>query len=69
MIKILRIKEVAEITGLSIPSIYRLAQLGQFPKSIKIGMKAVGWRESDLQQWIFDNNPHLVEGASDEMAS
>jgi len=69
MIKILRVKEVAELTGLSIPSIYRLIQLGEFPQSIKIGLKAVGWRESDLQQWIIKNNPHLGKESDDETAS
>jgi len=69
MIKILRVKEVSELTGLSIPSIYRLQNLGEFPSSVKIGLKAVGWRESDLKQWVLNNNPHLVEESDNEMAS
>ncbi|KXS31502.1 MAG: hypothetical protein AWT59_2369 [Candidatus Gallionella acididurans] len=27
-------------------------QLGLFPKSIKIGIKAVGWVQSEIEMWI-----------------
>lgn len=50
--RILRIHQVTETIGLSRASIYRLMQLGLFPKSIKIGIKAVGWVQSEIEMWI-----------------
>ena len=50
--KILRLKEVKTRTGLGRSTIYlRIAQ-GNFPKSIALGERAVGWLESDLDEWI-----------------
>ena len=50
--KILRLKDVIDKTGLSRSSIYQFMKDDQFPKSIPLGARAVGWRESDLDQWI-----------------
>lgn len=52
--RLLRIKDVMEITGISKSYIYALSQKGLFPKSIKLvkGGTAVGWLESDINQWI-----------------
>lgn len=50
--KILRLNEVKARTGLGRSTIYlRIAQ-GSFPKSIALGERAVGWLESDLDEWI-----------------
>jgi len=50
--KLLRVNEVAYMTGLSIPSIYRLRRLGQFPNSVRVGLKAVAWHESDIHDFL-----------------
>lgn len=50
--KILRLKDVINQTGLSRSSIYAFMQKGKFPLPIKLGERAVGWRESDIDQWI-----------------
>lgn len=49
---ILRIPEVKKRTGLSRSSIYLKIQQGDFPRSISLGAKAVGWLESDVQAWL-----------------
>ena len=50
--KLLRRKAVEEITGLSRSSIYAKMEKGTFPKPIKLGIKAVAWKHSDIQAWI-----------------
>ena len=50
--RILKAKEVAERTSISIPHIRRLAREGKFPKPIKIGENRSAWLESDVQEWI-----------------
>ena len=50
--KILRIVQVAEQTGLSHSSIYKQIRLGLFPRPIKLTARASGWEESAVQAWI-----------------
>lgn len=51
-VKILRIQQVAEQTGLSHSSIYKQIRLGLFPRPIKLTARASGWEESAVQAWI-----------------
>lgn len=50
--KILRPTEVVRLTGLSLSTIKRLEQRGDFPQRVKLSLKAVGWKSSDIQIWI-----------------
>ena len=50
--RIIRIKEVKTITGLSRSTIYEMMKAGNFPKPIKLGSHSVGWIESEVQDWI-----------------
>lgn len=52
MNKIKRIKDVKNIVGLSRSSIYAMMATENFPKSIPLGLRSVGWLESDIQDWI-----------------
>lgn len=56
--RILRIQEVSHLVGLSRASLYRLMRLGLFPKSIKLGLSAVGWDSADLEKWISSRKPN-----------
>lgn len=49
---ILRLPTVKARTGLSRSSIYLRIASGTFPKPISLGSRAVGWLESDIEQWI-----------------
>lgn len=42
---------VQNITGLSRSLIYEMMERGEFPRPIRIGKRAVAWRESDLAKW------------------
>ena len=50
--KIIRSKEVQELTGLSRTTIWRLERTGKFPARIALSTSNVGWRLSDIQEWI-----------------
>ena len=50
--KVLRLTKVMEITGLGRSTIYAKVAKGQFPSSIKLGDRAVGWLENDIETWI-----------------
>jgi prophage regulatory protein len=50
--RILRRQLVEAQTGLSRSKIYDLVAREQFPRPIKIGARAVGWVEADIEAWI-----------------
>jgi prophage regulatory protein len=49
---ILRLKEVKSRTGLSRSTIYLAVKNDLFPKPIKLGLRSVGWVESEINTWI-----------------
>ena len=51
-VKILRRPEVETRTGLSRSTIYAKIGSNEFPKSIRLGRRAVGWLEADVVSWI-----------------
>ncbi|MBO9432352.1 AlpA family transcriptional regulator [Sulfitobacter sp. R18_1] len=50
--KILRCRDVQEVTGLSRSTIYRMMDRNDFPKATKLGVRAIGWRQSVVADWI-----------------
>jgi prophage regulatory protein len=51
-IQILRLPQVCIVTGLRRSMIYQLEAQQAFPRRIKIGIRAVGWIESEVQAWV-----------------
>ena len=49
---ILRLPQVKIQTGLSRSAIYQRISDGNFPKQFDLGGRAVGWLESEIQNWI-----------------
>lgn len=49
---ILRLPAVKTRTGLSRSTIYLAISRGLFPKPITLGARAVGWLESDIEEWL-----------------
>jgi prophage regulatory protein len=52
--RLLRRKEVERLTGLSRPTIYRQMAAGTFPRPRRIGVQAVAWFASEIDQWKRD---------------
>ena len=50
--RIIRLPEVKARTGLSRSSIYAFMSKEDFPKSISLGARAVGWLEGDIEIWL-----------------
>lgn len=48
----LRLSDVMRRTGLSRSSIYLNIKKGHFPKNINIGVRSVGWLESEINAWM-----------------
>jgi excisionase family DNA binding protein len=52
--RLLKLSEVAELVGMSKPTVRRWADNSEhgFPAKVKVGNHAVRWRESEIRQWI-----------------
>ena len=57
MERMLRIKDVIEITAMSNSTIYELIKSNDFPRPKRIGKRAVGWLENDIQNWVETRRP------------
>ncbi len=49
---LIRIENVCAITGLSVPTIYRLMAKGIFPRPLKITASARAWKLSEITAWV-----------------
>lgn len=50
--RIIRLKEVMDLTGLARSTIYKFVSVDLFPKPISLGDRCVGWLESEVYDWI-----------------
>lgn len=50
--RIIRRPEVSRRTGLPKSSLYAYMNKGAFPRCVKLGVRAVGWYEDDVDHWI-----------------
>lgn len=50
--KVLRRPEVEARVGFKRTAIYSMTAKGEFPKPILLGKRAVGWLETDVNEWI-----------------
>jgi prophage regulatory protein len=50
--KLLSMKEVRALTGVSVDTIYRWGREGKFPRHIAIGERCSRWREDEIAAWI-----------------
>ncbi len=50
--RIIRIPEAKRLVGVSRTTLYTWMRAGQFPAAVRIGPRAVGWRESDITDWM-----------------
>ena len=50
--RILRRAEVQARTGVSRSGIYAAIKAQTFPAPVKLGVRAVGWLESEIDAWI-----------------
>ena len=50
--KFLTVKQVMDMTGLSRTTIWRLENDGEFPKRRQLGLRRIGWIESEVLDWM-----------------
>jgi prophage regulatory protein len=50
--KIIRLQAVKARCGLSRSTLYNRMAAGEFPSSVALGARSVGWVESEINAWI-----------------
>jgi prophage regulatory protein len=50
--RLIDLPEVKRCTGLSRSTIYNYIAAGLFPRSRKLGLRCVGWLETEINAWI-----------------
>lgn len=54
-LRLLRISDVINLTGLPKSTIYLKIKNKQFPTQLQIGSRSVAWLENEIQDWIISN--------------
>ena len=64
--RIIRLKEVIDSTGLARSTIYKYIGEGTFPKPVSPGDRCVGWVDSEVHDWILSRieERDLAEGTA-----
>ena len=60
--RIIRLDDVKKTTGLARSTIYKYMDAKLFPKAVPLGGKAVGWVESEVQEWVMSRIEERDEG-------
>ena len=50
--RMLKLNEVEKIAALSRSTIYLYVKRGTFPAPVKLGLRSVGWKESQVKDWM-----------------
>ncbi len=50
--RLIRVKEVQYLTGLSRATIYKFMAKRQFPQAVQLGARAIGWEMEEVESWI-----------------
>lgn len=52
--KVIRLQQVMEMTGLGRSTIYKYVSESWFTKPIPLGGRSVGWLEGEVSEWILE---------------
>lgn len=54
---LLKLPIVQELTSLPVSTLYAWVKQGRFPSPVKLGVRSVAWRLSDVQSWLDSRVP------------
>ena len=50
--EVIRRDEVLKLVPISVSGLYQKISDGQFPRPIKLGLRAVGWKKTEVLQYL-----------------
>ncbi len=57
--RLLRKSEVLRLCALSRSGLYAKIKAGEFPRPVRLGPRAVAWREKEVRDWIESRPPSV----------
>ena len=54
MLAIMKLPELVQRTKISRSAVYAMIARDEFPRPVRLGRRAVGWRVEDVEAWIAD---------------
>jgi prophage regulatory protein len=58
--RFMRMPEVSRVTGLSRSTIYNCIEDGSFPVPVRLTVRAIAWRASEIKGWMDNRTPEVV---------
>ena len=58
---ILRLPALLARVGMSQATIYRMISSGEFPRPVRVGVRATGWRSDEIDDWLASRQPTVPE--------
>lgn len=55
--RLIAVAEVATIMGVSVRTVWRLAEVGELPAPVKLSPKVTRWKLSEIEAFIRDYQP------------
>lgn len=52
MLNIMKLPELVQKTKISRAAVYAMMARDEFPRPVRLGRRAVGWRVEDVESWI-----------------
>jgi prophage regulatory protein len=65
--KIIRPNELAKLLHISTTTLWRMEKRGDLPQRIKLSTRAVGWLESDIQEWLKNRPKSCIQTQNEEV--
>ena len=59
--RLLNVREVTELIGVSKSTLHRMVSANRFPRPIRVGLRAVRWRLSEVLAWMESRPPALED--------
>lgn len=56
--RLIRLTEVLDLVPFSRSHIDRLEKSGDFPRRIKLGIRSIAWRSTEISEWIAGRADH-----------
>ena len=50
--RLIRLREVLDVCGMSRATLYREMKAKQFPAQVKLSARSVGWLEDEVMAWV-----------------
>ena len=57
--RLVKIDAVLEVCAISRSSLYEMISRGEFPAPVRVGVRAVAWRQAEVLEWI-ESRPQVT---------